>query len=565
MLAGASGIDGDDHYVQLLSEFQFRGDVGEDEVCRDLGSSYRKGGASSLLLFQVNNPTLKFQRQVPGLAYRSTSGRCASGLDAKKVYLTPWMRLDAGADTQVDYRFVTGSDDTLDLSKVGNDLNVASNVLAVTGVGTGVALVGKLASGWMMNSAAPVIPTQATAGAAPKVREEIHSLPAPVTLSGNRATLNRVTIAVRETDTGSLNPMAKPRPLGELKVYADLRATLLLKTAPNGLPDARDLSLEELWRATIRNGTEGLSLKQYIEQADHPDRPNLRPDWNDYQEVESNCRKLKVVMRDLGFNKYDRNAVLYYFLDKTQAWKHYNLAGQKVISGGLPVARLEEYRAGNFAGCLSEDDHEVMKTLSLPVNAAKDWTNTLQQLREKESYFAAIRALERQWVSVIRNPNAAEMERQLFPLLGSRQGGAGTVQLQDRLGNFGLERLLNVPPVPGEGAVLDAAQLAQLFVALKVADTSCARPAYEQGRPVPNVAILLFSTAPESPLARGAAMEFEFDGNRIVRAALQSPTFRDFRQDVISNPQVGDCRIEPQWLDKLGGVNREDAARQGAL
>lgn len=556
VLAGASVIDGDDYYVQLLSEFQFRGDVGEDEVCRDIGGSYRKGGANSLLLFQVSNPTLKFRREVPGLLYRTTSGRCASSLDAKRVYLTPWMRLDTAADTQVDYRFVTSNDDDLDLVKLGNDVNVASNVLAVTGVGTGVALVGKLASGWMTNTGQiPAIPNPAVTEAAPKRHEESHSLSPTIVVSGNRATLNRMSIAVREAEIGSFSPLAKPRPLGELKVYADLRASLLLKNAPNGLPDARDLSLEELLRATLRNGVEGLSLQRTIEQADHPDRPNLQPDWNNYQEVESNCRKLKVVMRDLGFNKYDRNAVLYYFLDKTPAWKHYNRAGQKVISTGMPVSRLEEHRAGGFGGCLSEDDYEVMKSLSLPVNAAQDWANTLQQLREKESYFSTIRALERQLVAVVRNPNPAEMERQLFPLIGSRQSGAGTVLLQDRLGNFGIERLLNIAPVPGEGAVLSAAQLAQLFTGLKVADTSCARPAYEQGRPVPNVAILLFSTVADSSLAKGAAMEFEFEGNRIVRIALQSPTFRDFRQDVIANPQVGDCRIQPQWVEWLGVVN----------
>ncbi|QSA97945.1 hypothetical protein [Methylococcus sp. EFPC2] len=550
VLAGSTVIDGDDYYVQLLSEFQFRSDVGE-EVCRDLGSSYRKGGANSLVLFQINNPTLKLHREVPGLLYRSTAERCASSLDAKRVYLTPWMRLDAGADTQVDYRFVTGSDDGLDLAKVGNDVNLASNVLALTGVGTGVALVGKLASGWMLNSSAqvPAAAGQAAPPAAAKQREENHSLPSIVSASGNRATLSRMSIAVREAETGSLNPWAKPKPLGELSVYADVRSSLLLKTAANGLPDARDLSLEELWRATIRNGAEGLSLQHYIEQAEHPDRPSLQPDWNNYAEVEANCRKLKVVMRDLGFNKYDRNAVLYYFLDKTRAWKNYNLAGQKVVGTGMPVSRLEEYRAGNFAGCLVEDDYEVMKHLSLPVNAAKDWDNTLQQLREKESYFAAIRALERQLIAVIRNPNQAEMEKQLFPLV------AGTVLLQDRLGNFGIERVLNIPPVPGDGMALNPAQLAQLFVGLKVADTSCARPAYEQGRPVPNVAILMFSTAADSPLAKGAALEFEFNGNRISRIALQSPTFRDFRQDVISNPQVGDCRVQPQWMEWLGFVN----------
>ncbi|MBS1214394.1 MAG: hypothetical protein H6R26_3011 [Proteobacteria bacterium] len=551
-LGGTNAVDGDDYYVQLLSDFQFGGEVGDEEICRDLGSSYRKGGTTSLVMFQVRNDMLKFRREVPGLVYRSASGRCSVSLDAKKVYLSPWMRLDSGQDAQVDYRFATTSDDDLDLGKLGNDVNTASNVLALTGVGTGVALMGKLASGWMTYSA-KVQPAASAPGSAAlaKHHEESHSLPPAVVLSGNRATVNRMSITVREVEAGSWNPFAKPRVLGELKVYADSRPSLLLKTGANGVPDARDLSLEELWRSSIRSGAEGMSLQRYIQEADHPDRPNLQPDWNNYRDVELNCRKLKVVMRDLGFNKFDRNAVLHYFLDKTPEWKNYNLTGQKALSAATPVAQLERYRAANFGGCLVDDDYEVMKSLSLPVNASVDWTNTLQQLREKESYLSGIRALERQLVSVVRNPNPTEMERQIFPLVSSRQSGAGTVLLQDRLGNFGLERLLNVPTVPGEGLVLGSAQLAQLFAGLKIADASCARPAFEQGRPVPNVAILLMATAPESPLAKGAALEFEFDGSRIVRIALQSPTFRDFRQDIISNPQLGDCRIDPTWLERL--------------
>lgn len=549
-LGGSKPVDGDDYYVQLLSEFEFSQEVPEGEACADLGGGYRKGGTTSLVMFDVRNDTLKLRREVPGLAYRSASGRCSFSLDAKKVYLSPWMRLDGGQDSQVDYRFLTSSDDDLDLNKLGNDVNLASNVLALTGVGTGVALVGKLASGWMLNSGQAQLPQVAPSPApAGKRREESRSLPAVVAMSGARATLNRIALPVHEAESDSYNPFSKPRVLGALKLYADVRPSLLLKTSNSGVPDARDLSLEELWRSSIRDGVVGTSLQHYIEAADHPDRPNLQPDWSNYAEVEQNCRKLKVVMRDLGFNKFDRNAVLYYFLDKTRDWKNYNLTGQKALSAGLPAAQLERYRAADFGSCLANDDYEVMKTLSLPVNAPVDWTNTLQQLREKESYLAGIHSLERQLTAVVRNPNPAEMERQLFPLIASRQGGS--ILLQDRLGNFGSERLLNVPAVPGEGLVLTSAQLAQLFSALKIVDTSCARPAFEQGRPVPNVAILLFATAADSPLAKGGALEFEFDGSRLTRIALQSPTFRDFRQDVISHPQSGDCGIDPTWLERL--------------
>ncbi len=549
-LSGRGTVEADAYYVQLVSEFELSPDVAEDEVCRDLGSSYRKGGTTSLVLFDVRNDTLKFHREAPALAYRSASSRCSFSLDAKKIYLSPWMRLDAGQDAQVDYRLATSSDDQLDTGKLGSDINLASNVLALTGVGTGVALVGKLASGWMLNQ--PPAPTPSPSpSAAPPRREETRSLPSVLDVSAGHATVNRIGLPVRETETGSYSPFAKPRNLGELKLYADIRSTLLLKTGRDGVPDARDLSLEELWRSSIRDGASGTSLQRYIETAEHPDRPNLQPDWNNYAEVESNCRKLKVVMRDLGFNTFDRNAVLYYFLDKSRDWKNYNLTGQKALSAGQPVAQLERYRANSFSACLSDDDYEVMKTLGLAVNGPQDWSNTLQQLREKESYLAAIRSLERQLTAVVSNPNPAEMERQVYPLIASRQSGAGTVLLQDRLGNFGSERLLGVNAVPGDGLVLTSAQLAQLLAALKVQEVSCARPAFEQGRPVPNVAILLFATAPDSPLAKGGALEFEFEGGHILRIALQSPAFRDFRQDVSSNPQLGDCRIEPTWLDRL--------------
>lgn len=550
-LPGSQGIDADEHYVQLISEFDYQGEAGWKEGCRDIGGSYAKGASTALLMFQVKNDTLKFYREAPGFLYQSASGRCNFSLEAKKVYLTPWMRLDAGKDTQIDYSFVTSNSGDLDLGKLGSDVNVASNVLALTGVGTGVALMGKLASGWMVNSSQqPALSNQAPE--AGKRRHETRSLPPAIALSGDAGTINQTKFPVYETVESKLNPLpAKPQALGELKVYADVKSSLLLKAANDGLPDARDLSLEELWRSQIQTGAGNMSLQKFIMETDHPERPNLQPDWSNYREVELSCRKLKVVMKDLGFNKFDRNAVLYYFLDKTLEWKNYNVTGQRVLGGEIRPVLLQQYRSRNFAGCLSQDDYQAMKKMGLPVNAEQDWTNMMQQVQEKESYFGAIQAFERQLAAVIKNPNTGEMERQAFPLIASRQNGNGTVLLQNHLGNFGLEQILNVPAILGDGLVINAAQLAQVFSGLKVAELSCARPAFEQGRPIKNVAILLFRTNPDSPLAKGGALEFEFDAGKIIRLAIQSPAFRDFKQDVIDHPEIGDCRVDPAWLERI--------------
>jgi len=549
-LTGSPGVDGDDYYVQLISEFDFSGDSKWKEGCRDIGEGYAKGASTSLLMFQVKNESLKLYREVPGFIYQSAGGRCNFTLEAKKVYLTPWMRLDAGKDTQIDYSFITSNSSDVDLGKLANDVNAASNVLALTGVGTGVALVGKIASGWMLNSTAGQN-LQAQSAEAGKRHQESRSLPPAVVVSGNGGKINQTIFSVYELVENKLNPFAKPQALGELKVYADVKSSLLLKTANNGLPDARDLSLDELWRSKIQAGTADMNLQKFIAETDHPERPNLQPDWNNYREMELNCRKLKVVMKDLGFNKYDRNAVLYYFLDKNPEWKNYNVTGQKILAGEIRLSLLQQYRAKNFDGCLSQGDYETMKAMGLSVNSEQDWATMTQQVQEKESYFAAIRAIERQLVAVIRNPNPGEMERQAFPLIASRQNGNGTVLLQNHLGNFGLEKILNVPAIAGDGLVINAAQLAQVFTGLKVVDSTCARAAFEQGRPIKNVAILLFATNPDSPLAKGGALEFEFDGGKITRLAFQHPTFRDFKQDILNHPEMGDCRIDPAWVERI--------------
>ena len=548
-LAGSAGVDGDDYYIQLVSELVFQGLDDSRSNCHEIGSSYAKGGAKSALMLQVRNDALNYSREFPGFVYETSKGRCGFSLDAKKTYLTPWMRLDTGKASQIDYSFLRSDSGQLDVGRIGNDVNTASNVLAVTGVGTGVAVLGKVASGWMMNQGQT---GQQTPPPSPGTRhQESRSLPQPVSLVGNAAAIGQIHFPVFAVGDGSLNPFSsKPEALGEVLVSADVKPSLLLRLAASGVPDARDLSLEELLRTQIQNGSGGLSLERLILQAEHADRPNLQPDPNNYRDLESNCRKLKVVLRDLGFNKFDRNAVLYYLLEKSTDWKNYNTTGQSLLGEGVRLSQLQQYRTHNFGGCLIPDDYEVMKRMGLPVNADQDWATTIQQVQEKESYFGAIQSIERQLAALLRNTNAGEVERQIFPLLSSTQGG-GTVLLQNNLGNFGLEQALNVPSIPGEGVVATAQQLAQVFALLKVSELSCARAVFEQGRPVKNVAIMLFLTATDSPLAKGGALEFQFDGNKVVRISLQNPSLRDFRQDVLNHPEVGDCRIDPAWLQKI--------------
>lgn len=553
-LPGTGAVDGDDYYVQFVSEFIHPEDA-EGQGCRDFGGSYARGGSASLLVFQVRNEARQFSRNTPALAFESAAGRCAMSLDAKKVYLTPWMRLDMGKDTQIDYTFSTSNSGSLDLARIGNDMNTASNVLALSGVGTGVAIMGKIAAGWMLNTSQPQLQSPAAGQGGPKPeevrrRQESRTLAPLVSLGPAGATLNPAVFKIYERTENKLNPLSgEPKPVGELAVRADAKATLLLRADAAGLPSARDLSLEELWRSPIQTGQGAIGLQDFIARSEHPELPKLPPDWSNYREVETACRKLKVAMKDLGFNRFDRNAVLYYFLDKTPEWRNYNVSAPDVLSGQYKFGQLREFRAKGFGGCLAAEDYLAMKAMGLPVNATGDWTALMLPAQEKEAYFEAIRSVERQLAAAIRNPSVSETEHQLFPLLAG--GGAGKVLLQDRLGNFGLERLLGTPAIPGEGVVASAGQVAVLFAGLKIAELSCARPAFEQGRPVKNVAILAFATAEGSPLAKGAALEFEFDGGRIIRLAIQSPAFRDFRQEAISHPDLGDCRIDPALLQRL--------------
>lgn len=167
------------------------------------------------------------------------------------------------------------------------------------------------------------------------------------------------------------------------------------------------------------------------------------------------------------------------------------------------------------------------------------------------------------------------MESQIFPLLNTVKNGDGSVLVQNRLGDFGLEKLLQpvsvtpaavdsskpaaipsttapLTPIPGEGSIISAQQLVQVLSGLMINELSCARIIPEQlDKPVASTGILLFTTREGSPRPKGGALEFEFSGGKINRLAFQSPTFRDFEQDVIDHPEVGGCRIEPAFLTKL--------------
>ncbi len=212
-------------------------------------------------------------------------------------------------------------------------------------------------------------------------------------------------------------------------------------------------------------------------------------------------------MKDLGFNKFDRNAVIYYFLAKNGDWNNYNISRQKTQSEEMRPKVIEGYRSKNFADCLAADDYAVMKSMGLPVNTPSDWDQVGEASQKKEQLFTPLKSIERQLVAVLKNPNKVEMERQLFPLLNTAKNGDGSVLLQNHLGDFGLELLLNPPVapatvpaptdasaapvapatpvavvapapavIPGEGVIVSARQLAQVFSGLSINELSCARP-----------------------------------------------------------------------------------------
>lgn len=546
-LPGFEFIDGDDYYVQLLSEFEFKGDNVLKTGCSEHGPSYESGGVSAALVYSIRNDTLKFKREAAGFLYQATTGKCNFRFDAKKAHLTPWIRLDLGQNTAVDYNFISSANSDVNVSGLVDDINTASNLLALTGVGTGVAVMGKLATGWAQSNPETLPKIQSTI----KQSSESHTLPVAAVFTGKTGSLKETRFPVYEVLEGGLSFGPETKPLGDLKVYPQISASLLLKTAANGLPDARDLTLQELWHAKIKTAGGEINLQQLIEQSDHEAQPNIQPNWNSYAEVESNCRKLKLVLKELGFNKFDRNAVLYYFLNNSSDWQNYNITALRTSAGDLRPKVLENYRTKNFSGCLASEDYSTMKAMGLAVNTLDDWTQMLTSTQKKEQALSPILSIGRQFASAIKNPNLAEMQYQIFPLLNAAKGGAGTVLLQNHLGDFGLEKMLNIAPITGEGIIINAAQIAQVFSGLMIDRLSCARPAPGQAQTLTNTGILLFITREGSPRAKGGALEFEFAEGKITRLAFQHPSFRDFEQDIIDHPDIGGCRIDQSFIDKL--------------
>jgi len=572
-LQGFQSIDGDDYYVRLISEFDFKGDNVLKSGCTNMAPSYEKGDLSAALIYSVRNEALKFSREATGFLYQATTGKCNFTFDAKKLYLTPWIRLDSGRETMVDYNFYTNANSDVDVSSLVGDVNAAGNLLALTGVGMGVAIMGQVAGQWVKSNQQAEVTTPASHQSA-KHSSESHSLPAATTYAGKTGTLNQTTFKVFDVAEGGFHLFGSDtKQLGELKIYPEILPSLLLKTTADGIPDARDLSFEEIGYSPIKSAAGEINLQQLIEQSKHPAKPNLKPDWNNYQDVEGNCRKLKLVMKDLGFNKFDRNAVIYYFLAKNGDWNNYNITRQKTQSEEMRPKVIESYRSKNFANCLAPDDYVAMKSMGLPVNTQSDWDQMGEASHKKEQLFTPLKSIERQLVAVLNNPNKAEMERQLFPLLSTEKNGDGSVLLQNHLGNFGLELLLNPPltpaptdasiaqvapvvaaapasaAIPGEGVIVSARQLAQVFSGLLINELSCARPVPDSlGK---SAGLLLFTTKEGSPRVKGGAMEFEFSGGKITRIAFQLSTYRDFEQDLLDRPEIGGCRIDPSFLAKL--------------
>jgi hypothetical protein len=572
-LQGFQAIDGDDYYVRLISAFDFKGDNVLKSGCTNMAPSYEKGDLSAALIYSVRNEALKFSRDATGFLYQATTGKCNFTFDAKKLYLTPWIRLDSGKETLVDYNFYTNANSDVDVSSLVGDVNTASNLLALTGVGMGVAIMGQVAGQWVKNNqqAAPASHQSA------KHSSESHSLPVATSYSGKTGTLNQTLFKVYDVAEGGFNLLGSDtKQLGELKIYPEILPSLLLKTTADGIPDARDLSFEELDYSPIKSAAGEINLQQLIEQSKHPAKPDLKPDWSNYQDVEGACRKLKLVMKDLGFNKFDRNAVIYYFLAKNSDWNNYNMSRQKAQSEEMRPKVIEGYRSKNFANCLAADDYAVMKSMGLPVNTPSDWDQVGEASQKKEQLFTPLKSIERQLLAVLKNSNKSEMEQQLFPLLNTAKNGDGSVLLQNHLGDFGLELLLNAPlpptppatgaspaapvtpvaaapaPIPGEGVIVTARQLAQVFSGLSINELSCARPVPDGlGKSAGNSGILLFTTNEGSPRAKGGAMEFEFSGGKIIRVAFQLTTYRDFEQDLLDRPEVGGCRIDPSFLARL--------------
>lgn len=559
-VSGFSSIDGDDYYVRLVSEFEYKGENILKQGCTNIAPSYEKNDLYSALFFSVRNDILKFNNEAAGFVYQSAAGKCNFKFDAKKINLTPWMRLDTGKETLVDYSFHSSANSDLDVSGLIGDVTTAGSLLSLTGVGAGVALMGQFSSQLIGNHQ-----QQQAASSKAQNSSESHSLPAIVTYSGKSGSLNQTVFKVYAVAEGGINILSSnTQPLGELNIYPEIIPSLLLKTREDGVPDAHDLSFEEIGYSPIHTTTGEIKLLDLIKQSNHPSRPNLKPDWSNYADVENNCSKLKLVMKDLGFNKFDRNALLYYFLNNSSDWKNYNLNKKRALSDESDSELMRSYSNKDFGNCLVENDFVVMRAMGLSVNLPSDWQQIGKSIQQQQQLYSPLKSIERQLVSVLKNTNETEMERQIYPLLTTIEKGDGTVLLQNHLGDFGLEQMLSTPPatedksekaeaaplaIPGEGLIVNAHQLIQVLSGLAINDLSCARPLPNQTGG--NAGILLFTTKEGSPWAKGGAMEFEFAAGKINRISFQLPSFRDFEQDLLDHPEIAGCKIDFLFVKKL--------------
>ena len=549
-LKGQSTVTTDDYYVQIVSEFEFKGDNALKGGCSDVGAAYETGDMSAALLFNIHNEPLKFKREASGFLYQATTGKCNFKLETKKAYLTPWLRLDSAKDTLIEYSFLTSNSHESNLSEVVSDINAASSLMALTGVGTGIAVMGKLAGSWVEATAAQ--PAANKPKPAAKYSSETHNLPTSIVLNNDGGSLSQSRLAVYEVVEAGMKVWAsETKLLGEMRVYPELMPSLLLKSSVEGVPDAHDLSLDELLRLPMQTPSGEIPLQQMIDQASQTEKINLNPDWKNYDEVQNQCRHLKLVMKGLGFNKFDRNAVLFYFLSKSPDWKNFNISPQKAMADAIRPRLLEQYRSKDFSACLASEDYIAMKSMQLPVNTPHDWDSLADSRQKKEEVISSVQSIGRQLLSALNHVDKDEMARQLYPLLSNEKSGNGSVLLQNHLGNFGLENMLQMPAIADEGAVITSAQLANVMIQLDVQSYSCVRPAQNQGQPLANIGILLFVTQPGSPWEKGGAFEFELTQGKISRLAFQNPTFRDFEQNITDYPDLGGCRIEADFLNKL--------------
>ena len=549
-LSGLTMVDGDDYYMQLISEFDFKGDNILKNGCSDTGSGYETGDLSAAVIFKVTNDSLKFNQDVTGFIYKAATGKCNFNLETRKAALTPWLRLDVGKDTAVDYHFVTSHKSNTNFSKLIGDINASTNLLALTGIGTGVALVGKLATEWLQTS--PATDVVAIPPASANYTSEIHTLPAPIRLSGQDIMAQHNRLAVYEIVEGGMNYFgSEPKLLGDLKIYPEFVPALLLGLSTGGTPKAQDLSLDELLSTPIRTAGGNVALKALISGLASSDKPDLEADGRQYGDTEENCRKLKRVMKEFGFNKYDRNAVLYYFLERSSDFKNYNLSAAYAMTEEIRPGKLKQYRSKDFSGCLTQEDYATMTLMGLAVNNQQDWHAIMAARQKQDNLFGPVQSSGRQLAAVIKNTNPAEMARQAYPLIATATQGNGTILLQNHLGDFGLESLLDVESIPGEGIIINAEQFEKIFSWLYLDRLSCTRPLLSQRKAIGKIGILLFTTRDGAPWPKGGALEFEMDDDKIARITFQHPSYRDFEQGLKDIPVIGGCRIKQDFVDQL--------------